>query len=150
MPAVHHFDAHLLWEHGREGVAAFNHRVELAGREALEVSGAPQYKGDGSRLNPEELFLASLASCQLLTYVALASRAGIPVTRYEDSPRATLTIADKRMRVTEVVLRPKITLGAGADAAKARALVDTAHDGCFIANSVACTVTIEPELVTAS
>jgi organic hydroperoxide reductase OsmC/OhrA len=142
---THHFSARLAWRKGGEGGAAGNHRVELDGRPAIELSGAPQYRGDPTRTNPEELFLAALASCQLLTYLALAARAGLDVLAYDDRAEATLAIADKKMRITEVRLRPRITLAVGADEAKARALVEAAHEGCFIANSVACAVVTEPE-----
>ena len=94
-------------------------------------------------LNPEELFVTALASCQLLTYLALAPRAGVTVLAYEDHPQGTLAIAERRMRMTEVLLRPAITVAAGTDEVKARALVETAHDGCFIANSVTCAVRVE-------
>ena len=150
MAARHQFAARLTWSRGATGVAAGNHRVEFEGRPALEVSAAPQYKGDPTRLSPEDLFVAALTSCQALTYLALAGRAGIDVLAYEDRAEGTLTIADRKMRMTEVVLRPRITLAAGSDETKARALVDTAHDGCFIANSVACAVRTEAELVVAS
>lgn len=150
MAAIHHFEAHLVWRAGGEGVTSGNHRIEFANRPALEVSGAPQYRGDPSRLNPEELFVASLASCQALTYLALAARAGVTVLAYEDAAQGTMTIADKKMRMTEVRLRPRITIAAGSDQAKARALVDAAHDGCFIANSVSCAVRTEPELLVAA
>jgi len=128
-------------------VTSGNHRVEFAGREPVEVSAAPQYRGDPTKVNPEELFLASLASCQMLTYLALATRAGIDVLAYEDDAEAALALAERRMRVTEVVLRPRITVGAATDEAKARALVESAHDGCFIANSVACDVRVEAEIL---
>jgi len=147
MATKHSFHAHLVWKKGGEGGNAQNHRVEFENRTALEVSAAAQYRGDPTKLNPEELFLASLASCQMLTYVALAARAGIDVIAYEDRPEATLTMADRRMRITEVVLRPSITLAAGSDEAKARAMVESAHQGCFIANSVACAVHAEAEFL---
>jgi organic hydroperoxide reductase OsmC/OhrA len=143
---THHFEARLSWRPGGEGLAARTHRVAVEGKPAVEVAPAPQYKGDPARLNPEELFVASLASCQLLTYLALAERAGVGVTAYDDHASGTLAIADRKMRMTEVTLRPRITIAPGADVAKARALVDAAHDGCFIANSVACAVRVEPEV----
>jgi organic hydroperoxide reductase OsmC/OhrA len=149
MPA-HQFHATLTWRKGAEGLAAGNHRVEFEGRPPIEVSAAPKYRGDPSRLNPEELFLASLASCQLLTYLALAGGAGVGVLSYEDRAQATLAIVDKKMRMSEVVLRPRITLAAGADAEKGRALTEAAHAGCFIANSVACPVRVEAEVRVAS
>ena len=146
MAATHQYEAQARWQKGA-GTNPMNHRLEFRDRPAIEASGAPQYKGDATMLNPEELFLASLASCQMLTYVALAARAGIDVIAYEDRPEATLTMADRRMRITEVVLRPSITLAAGSDEAKARAMVESAHQGCFIANSVACAVHAEAEFL---
>ena len=148
MATKHSFHSRLAWKKGQEGVAAGNHRIELENRAPLEVSAAPQYRGDPTKLNPEELFLASLSSCQMLTYIALAARAGVDVIAYEDDAEATLTMAERRMRITEVALRPRITISASSDEAKARALVESAHEGCFIANSVACAVSAEAEIVT--
>jgi organic hydroperoxide reductase OsmC/OhrA len=145
MPTKHSFRAHLVWSKRPDG--AGTHRVEFENRPALEVSAAPQYRGDPTKLNPEELFLASLVSCQMLTYLALAARAGVSVSAYEDRAEATLTIAERRMRITEVVLHPRITVAPTADENKALALVDAAHEGCFIANSVACEVRADPEIV---
>jgi organic hydroperoxide reductase OsmC/OhrA len=147
--ATHHFEARLVWRAGAQGPASGTHRVEISGKPELEVSAAPQYRGDPSRHNPEELFVAALASCQLLTYLALAARGGVGLVAYEDRATGTLAIADRKMRMTEVVLRPRITLAPGADASRARALVDSAHDGCFIANSVSCAVRVEPEILAA-
>ena len=147
---THTYEARLRWRAGGEGVAAGNHFIEFEGRPALEVSAAPEYRGDPTRLNPEELFVAALASCQFLTYLALARGAGVSVRRYEDRAVGTLAIADRKMRMTDVLLRPRITVTAGSDEGTARGLVDKAHDGCFIANSVACAVRTEPEIVAES
>jgi organic hydroperoxide reductase OsmC/OhrA len=149
MATAHHFEGRLSWRAGGAGLTAGNHQMEFDGRPGLHLSGAPQYQGDPSRLSPEDLFVASLASCQMLTYLALARRAGVTVLAYDDHAVGTLSIADKKMRMTEVMLHPHITLANGADAAKALALVHTAHENCFIANSVACTVRIEPAIVSA-
>lgn len=145
----HRFEGRVTWTAGAEGLAAGTHRVTFGDRPALEVSAAPAYRGDPTKLNPEELFVAAIASCQLLTYLALARRAGVDVRAYEDRPVGTLALADRKMRMTEVVLHPHITIAPGADAAKARALVETAHENCFIANSVACAVRMEPEIASA-
>jgi organic hydroperoxide reductase OsmC/OhrA len=108
---------------------------------------APQYRGDGTKLNPEELLVASLASCQLLTYLALAPRGGVAVLGYEDTPVGTLAIVEKKMRVAEILLRPRITIAADGDVDAARTLVERAHENCFIGNSISCAVRIEPEIV---
>ena len=147
---THHFEGTAVWSAGEPGAEQGNHTVTFDDRDSLAVSSAPQYRGDPTRLNPEELLTAAVVSCQLLTYLALARHAEVPVVRYEDNPVATLAMADRKMRVTEVLLRPEITLGAGADEEKARALVEKAHENCFIANSVRCEVRIEPTFVPAA
>ena len=143
----HRFEAALLWQPGGQGAAERNHTVAFPGRPPLELSAPPEYRGDAARLSPEELFVASLASCQLLSYLALAARHGIAIARYEDRPAGVLAVVDRRMRVREVLLRPRIALVAGTDADAARRLVDRAHDECFVANSTTARVTIEPEIV---
>ena len=146
MAAVHQYEAQAQWRKGGDA-NPMNHRLTFGHRPAIEASGAPQYKGDAGKLNPEELFVAALVSCQMLSYLALAARGGIDVLAYEDAARGTMTIADKRMRFTEVELRPRITIAPGGDQEKARALVEAAHHACFIANSVSCAVRVDPEVV---
>jgi len=146
----HRFEATVRWERGGDGATATNHTVAFAERPPLAMSAPPQFHGDGTRLSPEELFVASVASCQLLTYLALAARAGVTVLRYEDHPVGTLAMADRRMRITEVSLRPRITLAPGGDAGKARELVAAAHDRCFVTSSITATVRIEPDVAVAS
>jgi organic hydroperoxide reductase OsmC/OhrA len=146
MAAVHQYEAQARWRKGADA-NPMNHRLTFGDRPAIEASGAPQFKGDAGKLNPEELFVAALVSCQMLSYLALAARAGVDVVAYEDAGRGSVTIADKRMRFTEVELRPRITIAPGADEAKARTLVEAAHQACFIANSVSCTVRVEAEVV---
>jgi organic hydroperoxide reductase OsmC/OhrA len=142
----HRFEGKVVWRAALEGPGHGNHVVEFAGRPVLEVSSAPQYRGDGTKLNPEELLVASLASCQLLTYLALAPRAKVTVLIYEDAPVGTLAMVEKKMRMAEILLRPRITVSADSDLEAARALVERAHEGCFIGNSLACAVRIEPEI----
>jgi len=147
MAATHYFEVHATWNKDSGAMPPGNHRLDLEGKPPIEATAAPQYKGDPSRTNPEELFVAALVSCQMLSYLALAARGGVDVLAYEDAGRGTMTIADKRMRFTEVELRPRITIAPGGDEAKARALVEAAHHACFIANSVSCAVRVEPEVV---
>ncbi|MBI3770778.1 MAG: OsmC family protein [Deltaproteobacteria bacterium] len=148
MAAIHHYDVRAHWHKaGDATVNPMNHRLEFDSRPSIEASGAPQFKGDAGKVNPEELFVAALVSCQMLSYLALAARAGVDVLAYEDTGQGTMTIADKRMRITAVRLRPRITIAPGSDEAKARSLVETAHEACFVANSVSCAVEVEPEVV---
>ena len=111
---------------------------------SMALSAAATYKGDPNKLNPELLFVASLSSCQALTYLFLAAQAGVGVIAYADEAEGKLGIVEGKMRMSAVTLRPLITLAAGSDEQKAQVLIEKAHHGCFIANSVSTVVTIEP------
>jgi organic hydroperoxide reductase OsmC/OhrA len=153
----HVFECRLDWTGAANGAvkdyASYSRevRVEIAGKPALRASAAEVFRGDASLWNPEDMLVASLSTCHCLSYLALAARAGIPVTAYEDDARGTMDLVDKVMRFTRVLLRPKVTLAAGAEAHvdKARALHTKAHHECFIASSVNFPVDHEPTIVTA-
>ena len=143
------FTAHLDWTGAVGGgtidPAAFSRDLELSlAHTILPMSSAPGYRGDPARVNPEQLFVGALSACQALTYLFLAARKQVTVVGYVDNAEGTLEIVDGRLRMSRVVLRPLITLEAGTDEAKARELVEKAHAGCFIGNSVTSTVEIEP------
>jgi organic hydroperoxide reductase OsmC/OhrA len=150
---AHHFACHLVWTGAASGGTTSYERysrevrTEVVGKPPLALSAAPAFQGDAALLNPEDLLVASLSSCHFLSYAALCARSGIVVLAYEDDARGTMDRVDGVTRFTEVVLRPKVTLAPGADAAKARALHERAHAICFIANSVDFDVRNEPTIV---
>lgn len=123
-----------------------NHRVSFPGKPPIEVSAAPEYRGDPTCPNPEDLLVAALASCQMLTYVGMAAASKVEVLEYRDEAVGTLEKSDGRVRMTRVVLRPRIVIGKAANRDRALGLVSKAHDQCFISNSVTTQVTVEPEI----
>ena len=148
---IHLFEAHLVWSGAVQGptrdAATFSRDLDvLFDHITMPMSAAPGYRGDASRANPEQLFVAAVASCQALTYLFLAARKGLAVVAYEDAAEGTLAFEGGAMRMTRVTLRPHIRLEAGANAHLARELVDKAHQGCFIAHSISTTVDIEPRI----
>lgn len=144
------FTSHLTWSGAAKGPtadpASFSRDLEVSfdGAPAISMSAAPGYKGDPSRLNPEQLLVASLSTCQALTYLFLAARNGVRVVAYADEAEGRLALVDGRIRMSQVTLRPAVTLEAGAEEAKARQLVDRAHEQCFISNSITSKIVIEP------
>jgi organic hydroperoxide reductase OsmC/OhrA len=105
------------------------------------------FRGDPALHNPEDLLVAALSSCHFLSYAALCARTGVTVVAYEDDASGTMDRVDGVTRFTEVVLRPRVTVAAGSDADKARALHARAHALCFIASSVNFPVRNEPTIV---
>ena len=107
----------------------------MDGKPTLRGSSDPLFRGDPALHNPEDLLVAALSSCHMLSYLAHAARAGLHVLAYEDDATGTMTFAGGGGRFTDVLLRPRVTIAAGADAALAEALHGRAHDDCFIAAS---------------
>ena len=148
------FVTHLDWTGAAHGSArdprTFSRDLALSAANLdIPMSSAPGYRGDPARVNPEQLFVGSLSACQALTYLFLAAKHGVGVVGYVDDAEGRLAVVDGRVRMSRVTLRPRITLEPGADEALARELVGKAHDGCFIANSVATPVDIEPTFASA-
>lgn len=99
---------------------------------------------DAGGIDPEEAFIASLASCHMLFFLDLARRAGFAVESYVDEAYGVLgKLADARMAMTEVTLRPKVVWsGEAPDAGAIANFHHRAHEACFIANSVTTKVTV--------
>ena len=143
------FFSHLKWTGAAKGStrdpATFSRDLSLSmNATTLPMSSAPGYGGDLSRANPEQLFVASISACHALTYLFLAAKNQISVVSYRDDAEGHLGPVDGRIQMSRVMLRPFITLEAGADEARARALVAKAHNHCFISNSVTTPVDVAP------
>jgi organic hydroperoxide reductase OsmC/OhrA len=124
------------------------HEVIVRGKPAIPASSDPAFRGDPSRYNPEEMLVAALSSCHMLWYLHLCSTEGIVVQAYQDIAEGVMVEEPSGDgRFIEVVLQPEITLAAGADLDRARALHADAHHKCFIANSVNFPVRHEPVFV---
>ena len=111
-------------------------------------SAAPAFKGDIDRVDPEEAFVASLAACHLLTFLALCARKRLVVDSYEDDAFGIMEKnAQGKLWVSRVTLRPRVRFASGSSVEPA-ALAEIhhkAHDECFIANSVKTDVSVEPQ-----
>jgi organic hydroperoxide reductase OsmC/OhrA len=102
--------------------------------------------GDPSILNPEQLLVMSASSCQMLSFLHLAAKARIDIVAYEDEATGVMPLDDEPLRITEITLRPRITVAGDASEERVRKLVHTAHEHCFIANSLNSAMSIEPSV----
>jgi organic hydroperoxide reductase OsmC/OhrA len=121
------------------------HRVTAApATHVLDLSNDPSLGGDAALLDPEQLVLAAASSCQLLSFLAIAARARIDVRDYRDAAEARMSHDDGPARIASITLRPAITVGAGPGLPRVERLVHLAHGECYVANSLATPVTVEP------
>ncbi len=150
-PRQHEYTTTVTWTGNRgtgtSGVRDYarDHEIAVEGKPAIPGSSDPAFRGDPTRYNPEELLVASLSACHMLWYLSGCAATGVVVSAYVDRAEGFMTEdANGGGRFTRVVLRPEITLAPGSDREVARANHHTAHDKCFIANSINFPVEVEP------
>lgn len=135
--------AEIRWRRTTPGFAyeEYNraHTLTFDSGVVVPASSAPAYRGEPDRVDPEELFVAALSNCHMLTFLALCAKKRLTVDSYEDRAVGAMSKNEAgRLFVSRVDLHPKVVFAPGVvvDAATMEALHHRAHEECFIANSV--------------
>jgi organic hydroperoxide reductase OsmC/OhrA len=146
-------EAHLSWtrrdgEEFLRGRYSRAHEIRFDGGAVVEGSAAlsvvPEPWSSAAAVDPEEMFVASLASCHMLWFLEFARRAKVEVASYRDSAVGEMAKnAEGRVAITRVTLKPLVECE--ADAATLDQLHHQAHEACFIANSVKTELVVEPQ-----
>lgn len=145
--AINTYETRVHWT-GSTGLGWENYdRTHLAAAPGAEQEvrlTTGESKGDSSILNPEQLLLMAASSCQMLWFLHLAAKARVDVLEYEDSATALMPTDRQPVRITEITLRPRIVVAGDASEARVRKLANTAHEHCFVANSLNAQMTLQP------
>jgi organic hydroperoxide reductase OsmC/OhrA len=136
MTKTTHHHAFVAWDGDKHDLRS--HTILLADQ-ALAGSCMPVFGGDPAKADPEELFVASISACHMLWFLDYARRERLRVLSYEDHPEGIMDA----VRFLQVALRPRVTFAADVSRDVLNRLHRQAHEACFIANSVACKVTID-------
>lgn len=147
---LHEYHTTLKWTGNTgAGTSAYtayerSYTIVTEGKPIIEGSSDPAFRGEASKYNPEELFLASIASCHMLWFLHLASSNGITVTSYEDQPVGMMMEhQDGSGQFENVILRPVIEIVQKDKKEMIHALHHAAGQNCFIARSLNFTVSYE-------
>ncbi len=138
-------DAFLDGKYSRRHVWRFDGGLEVPGSSSPHTVRAPY--SDPAAVDPEEAFVASIASCHMLWFLSIAAGRGFRVDRYADEASGTMARnAAGKVAVTRVVLRPAVVFSDDRipDRAEIEAMHHEAHAECFIANSVTTEIACEP------
>lgn len=129
---------------GTEGYAV----VGAAGVPDLRTAPPADFDGPGDAWSPEQFLMAAVETCFLFTFRAVAQASKLDFKSIEVSGDGTVDRKDGATRFTQIVLRPRLTLPAGADPARALRLVEKSEKACLVSASLATTVRLEPEILT--
>jgi organic hydroperoxide reductase OsmC/OhrA len=143
MNGQHHYKLSIRWT-GNKGEGTSNYRayershsILIDGKIEIPASSDPAFRGDKTKHNPEELLVAALSSCHMLSFLYECAKAGVVVTNYVDHATGTMVeTPDGGGHFTEVILNPIVTVTEKSMIEKANGLHKNASQLCFIANSV--------------
>ncbi len=125
-----------------------DHDIEIPGLPVLRGSADPTFHGDRERYNPEQLLLAALSQCHMLSFLHVAVKHGVVVTAYEDRAEALMrTNRDGSGQFESVTLKPRVTVAGPAAPDLLEELHVEANKVCFIARSVNFLVLHQPTAV---
>jgi organic hydroperoxide reductase OsmC/OhrA len=143
---THHYETRLRWT-GSTGLGWESydrgHSVTAPPAEQEIALTTGESQGDPAILNPEQLVVMAASSCQMLMFLHLAAKARIDVVGYEDDATAVMPEDSRPIHITEITLRPRIVIAGEASEERVRKLIHTAHEHCFIANTVRSEIAIE-------
>lgn len=144
-------EAQVTWRRKTEGFAYSeydrSHEWRFPGGVTVPASAAPEFLGDGARVDPEEAFVAAVSSCHMLTFLAICARKRLVVDRYADHAVGHLEKNHEgKLAVTRVELFPVVAFaGAPPKPSVLASLHELAHKECFIANSVTTEIRLAAE-----
>ena len=146
------YTADVAWklrngEDFRSGRYSRGHTVSFDGGTVVPASASPHVVGKWpveAAIDPEEMLLAALSSCHMLSFLHVARLAGFSVAAYRDQAEGLMeAIAPGKQAMTKVELHPQIEwAGSVPDKEKLKHMHHEAHEICFIANSVKTMVTV--------
>ncbi len=134
----------LVWDTARRG------RTSAPGKPDIEIGSPPEFKGEAGVWAPEEMLVAALNSCMMLTFVSFAQSKKLEFVAYESAAEGLLANVDGKYRIVEINVRPIVVLGSEADVEPARAIMAEVKANCFISNSITADVKLDPQFRLAS
>jgi organic hydroperoxide reductase OsmC/OhrA len=118
------------------------------GLPTLATAPPPQYGGPGDQWSPETLLVAAAVDCFILTFRAVATASRLPWRRLGCDAEGILDRREGVVRFTELHLRARLVLPPGADAERAKRLLEKAEAACLVTNSLTLRPTLTTEVAT--
>ena len=137
------YKANTAWNSARRGT------LSASGKPSIDVGSPPEFKGEPDIWAPEELLVGSVNTCMMLTFLTLAQAKGLTPVRYESEAEGLLENIEGKYRITEVMVRPRVSLKDKAELERAREIMDGVEAQCFISNSIKSKVLLAAEFVVA-
>jgi len=137
------FTTDLHWSGDKLGI------VSSSSLKSFLVSTSPEFGGPDGEWSPEHLFLSSITSCFMSTYLVFVNKMKIENTGFECTATGQVDIVDGKYKFTYIHIYPKAFVGNDADVERAKVAMEKAKKYCLISNSVNAEIIQHPEVVIA-
>jgi organic hydroperoxide reductase OsmC/OhrA len=137
------YRASTVWSSARRGTLSASEKPNIV------VGSPPEFKGERDIWAPEELLVGSVNTCMMLTFLTLAQAKGLTPVGYESEAEGLLENIEGKYRITEVTIRPRVSLKGKTELERAREIMESVEAQCFISNSIKSKVTLTAEFVVA-
>jgi peroxiredoxin-like protein len=141
MTNTHFYHTEVGWMGQRRGYLRSSADLPV-----LEVASPPEFHGHEHTWTPEHLFVASLNSCYMATFVAMAELSKLDVVSFTSSAVGKLEKTAQGLQITEIVLKPKLVIQYEYDAERAQRILEKAQANCLISNSISTEVKLEAQI----
>ena len=135
------YETEIEWQADKHG------QVQGSGLAPITTGAPPEFKGRAGDWSPEHLLVASLNSCYMLTFLAIAEFSKIAIVSFSSSAKGKLEkVAGSSYQVTEIVVKPRVVIASVDDLARMPRVFEKAKENCFVSNSIKSAIKIEPEV----
>ena len=138
MENTHLYRASAIWTMRRRGIASAQDVPRT-----INFSSPPEFQGEPGLWTPEHLLVASVATCFLATFRAIAEASRLQVVRLEVDAEGLLEREQGGYRFTQVIVRPRLTIADAADQERAQRLLEKAERACLVSRSLSCHVELQ-------
>jgi len=142
----HEFNVHLKWTQDRKGLLSSPELAAgtSASDNSIEVATPPEFpKGMPHIWSPEHLFTASVSSCLMTTFLAIAENSKLDFKSFECEAIGIMEKVERRFLMTEIFLKPKVVVGEEKDVNRAERILLKSEEVCLISNSIKTEVAME-------
>lgn len=132
------YRTHATWTMRRRGIVAAGDVPRT-----INFSSPPEFQGEPGLWTPEHLLVASVATCFLATFRAIAENSRLQVVHLEVEAEGLLEKQEGGFRFTRVLIRPALAIADAADEERARKMLEKAERACLISRSLSCHIELQ-------
>jgi organic hydroperoxide reductase OsmC/OhrA len=137
------YEVNLKWKGKRKGLLS-----SPVLPQNIEVATPPEFpKGIEEIWSPEHLFVASINSCLLTTFLSIAENSKLQFISFDSKSVCNVDMIDGKYTITEIILQPKLVIPYSQKPERARHILEMSEKACIISSAIKATIRLEPEII---